>query len=58
MKLFLFGILAVLLYNSPDARNAFGGVLRKTADIVDAHDERPQSAAHFNIEVPNPFHHN
>ena len=34
MKYILCGVIAFLLYNSPDARNATGDVLRKGADFL------------------------
>ena len=55
LKLFLFGVIAFLLYQSPDARNATADLLRTTADVVDTH---PQSNSNpKNFVIPNPFHH-
>ena len=34
MKYILCGVIAFLLYNSPDARNATGEILRKGADFL------------------------
>ena len=34
MKYILAGVIAFLLYNSPDARNATGDILRKGADLL------------------------
>ena len=34
MKYILAGVIAFLLYNSPDARNATGDILRKGADFL------------------------
>ena len=34
MKYILCGVIAFLLYNSPDARNATGDILRKGADFL------------------------
>ena len=34
MKYILCGVIAFLLYNSPDARNATGDILRKGADLL------------------------
>ena len=33
-EIYLFGVIAFLLYNSPDARNATGDILRKGADFL------------------------
>ena len=53
MKVFLLAVIAVLLYNSPGARNATGNILRKTADIVDTHTQTNDIREYF--QVPNPF---
>ena len=34
MKYILCGVIAFLLYNSPDARNATGDILRRGADLL------------------------
>ena len=34
MKYILAGVIAFLLYNSPDARNATGDILRRGADLL------------------------
>ena len=34
MKYILCGVIAFLMYNSPDARNATGDILRKGADFL------------------------
>ena len=56
MKVFLLIVIGVLLYNSPDARNATGDILRKTADLVDTHNDSPQTSEHLEFKIPNPFH--
>ena len=56
MKVFLLAVIAVLLYNSPGARNATGNILRKTADIVDTHTQTNDNPEYF--QIPNPFHTN
>jgi hypothetical protein len=62
MKIFLLAVIAVLLYYSPDARNATGNILRKTADIVDTYSSNPADRPHNDnpeyFKVPNPFHTN
>ena len=57
MKVFLLAVIAVLLYNSPGARNATGEILRKTADIVDTHEATPTKSQpdNYTFTVPNPF---
>ena len=54
MKIFLLAVIAVLLYYSPDARNATGNILRQTADIVDTQSQTSDNPEYF--QVPNPFH--
>ena len=56
MKVFLLAVIAVLLYNSPGARNATGDILRKTAEIVDTHPQTNDNPEYF--QIPNPFHTN
>ena len=56
MKVFLLAVIAVLLYNSPGARNATGNILRQTADIVDTHPQTNDNPEYF--QIPNPFHTN
>ncbi len=56
MKVFLLAVIAVLLYNSPGARDATGNILRKTADIVDTHPQSNDNPEYF--QIPNPFHTN
>jgi len=34
MKVILCGVIAFLMFNSPDARNATGDILRKGADFL------------------------
>ena len=34
MKYILAGVIAFLLYNSPDSRNATGDILRRGADLL------------------------
>ena len=58
MKIFLFGVIAVLLIQSPEARNASGSVLRNTANVLDKRDDQLQSKKNFNIQISNPFHTN
>ena len=58
MKIFLFGVIAVLLIQSPEARNASGSVLRNTANVLDKRDDQIQSKENFSIQIPNPFHTN
>jgi hypothetical protein len=59
MKIFLFAVIAVLLIQSPEARNASGSVLRNTANILDKRDNTfSQSKKNFNIQISNPFHTN
>ena len=57
MKVFLLAIIAVLLYNSPGARNATGDILRKTADIVDTYETTPVNSQpeNYHLTIPNPF---
>ena len=57
MKVFLLAVIAVLLYNSPDARNATGDILRKTANIIDTHETTPTESQpdKYTFTVPNPF---
>ena len=57
MKVFLLAVIAVLLYNSPGARNATGDILRKTANIIDTDtttstNNQPDN---YTFTVPNPF---
>ena len=54
LKLFLLGVIAFLLYQSPNARNATADLLRTTADVVDTH---PHEGNPKNFIIPNPFHH-
>ena len=56
MKVVLLAVIAILLYNSPEARNATGNILRKTADIVDTQIQTNDNPEYF--QVPNPFHTN
>ena len=56
MKVFLLAVIAVLLYNSPGARNATGRILRQTADIVDTQPQTNDNPEYF--QIPNPFHTN
>jgi hypothetical protein len=58
MKIFLFAVIAVLLIQSPEARNASGSVLRNTANVLDKRDDQLQSKKNFNIQISNPFHTN
>ena len=53
MKLFLLAVIAVLLYNSPGARNATGDILRKTANIIDT--DTTTQPDNYTFTVPNPF---
>ena len=57
MKLFLLAVIAVLLYNSPGARNATGDILRKTANIIDTDTTTPANKQpdNYTFTVPNPF---
>ena len=57
MKLFLLAVIAVLLYNSPGARNATGDILRKTANIIDTDTTTPTKSQqdNYTFTVPNPF---
>ena len=34
MKVILCGVIAFLMFNSPDARNATGDILRRGADLL------------------------
>ena len=54
MKVFLLAIIALLLYHSPDARNATSEILRGTADMVEPNTFKSDNPAYFRI--PNPFH--
>ena len=42
MKYILCGVIAFLLYNSPDARNATGDILRKGADFLQSEQSTEQ----------------
>ena len=57
MKLFLLAVIAVLLYNSPGARNATGDILRKTANIIDTDTTTTNKSQpdNYTFTVPNPF---
>ena len=57
MKLFLLAVIAVLLYNSPGARNAIVDILRKTANIIDTDTTTPTESQpdNYTFTVPNPF---
>jgi len=52
MKVLLFAIIAVLLYNSPDARNATSDILRKTANVIESSEVQPDN---YTFTIPNPF---
>jgi len=54
MKIILLAIIAFLLYQSPDARNATADFLRGTADVVDTKPTQPDNPEYF--QIPNPFH--
>ena len=54
MKVFLLAVIALLLYQSPDARNATGNILRQLGDIVDTYEDKNENPEYF--KVPNPFH--
>ena len=59
MKLILLGVIAFLLYTSPQARNASSEILRSTADFLETKEQTPdrlQDPEYF--KVPNPFHAN
>ena len=59
MKLILLGVIAFLLYTSPQARNASSEKLRSTADFLETKEQTPdrlQDPEYF--KVPNPFHAN
>ena len=56
MKVFLLAVIALLLYNSPDARNATGDILRKTADIVDTNNNTTTITDTKYFKVPNPLY--
>ena len=43
MKYILAGVIAFLLYNSPDARNATGDILRKGADLLQTEQSTEQN---------------
>ena len=43
MKYILCGVIAFLLYNSPDARNATGDILRKGADLLQTEQSTEQN---------------
>ncbi len=58
MKILLLAVIAVLLIQSPEARNASGSVLRNTANVLDKRDDQLQSKKNFNIQISNPFHTN
>ncbi len=58
MKILLLAVIAVLLIQSPEARNASGSVLRNTANVLDKRDDQIQSKENFSIQIPNPFHTN
>ena len=58
MKILLFAVIAVLLIQSPEARNTSGSVLRNTANVLDRRDDQLQSKKNFNIQISNPFHTN
>jgi len=58
MKILLLAVIAVLLIQSPEARNASGSVLRNTANVLDKRDDQLQSKKNFSIQIPNPFHTN
>ena len=57
MKVFLLAVIALLLYNSPDARNATGSILRKTANIIETDTPTPTNKQpdNYTFTVPNPF---
>ena len=41
MKLILLGVIAFLLYTSPQARNASSEILRSTADFLETKEQTP-----------------
>ena len=43
MKYILCGVIAFLLYNSPDARNATGDILRRGADLLQTEQQETKS---------------
>ena len=43
MKYILAGVIAFLLYNSPDARNATGDILRRGADLLQTEQSTEQN---------------
>ena len=59
MKLILLGVIAFLLYTSPQARNASSEILRSTADFLETKEQTPQRLQDPEyFKVPNPFHAN
>ena len=42
MKYILCGVIAFLLYNSPDARNVTSEILRQGADFLQTNNNSPQ----------------
>ena len=57
MKLFLLAVIAVLLYNSPDARNAGSELLQRTANLLrtDEISNNNHPPSEYTITIPNPF---
>ena len=53
MKLFLLAVIAVLLYNSPDARNAGSELLQRTANLLRT--DEINTPSEYTITIPNPF---
>jgi len=59
MKLILLGVIAFLLYTSPQARNASSEILRSTADFLETKEQTPERLSDPEyFKVPNPFHAN
>ncbi len=57
MKFILLGVIAFLLYTSPQARNASSEILRSTANFLETKEQTPEllhEPEYF--KVPNPFH--
>ena len=58
MKYILAGVIAFLLYNSPDARNATGEILRKGADLLQTEQQQETKSPSWSDKISSTFSRN